>query len=190
MLTIDALREYGANVDEGLVRCMNNADFYIRLVKMSLGDAGFDNLKKAVEAGDLDAAFEAAHALKGVLGNLALTPMYEPVSRVTELLRRRTETDYTADVAEILAEFVEVDADRLRRGDVGSGTHIRVFQLFVQVFVGLHHKFAALIIAAHFFERFKDILCEVLVVIPLAVSHSDTSFNSSVCVLPQIPPRS
>ena len=104
MLTIDALREYGANVDEGLVRCMNNADFYIRLVKMSLGDAGFDNLKKAVEAGDLDAAFEAAHALKGVLGNLALTPMYEPVSRVTELLRRRTETDYTADVAEILAQ--------------------------------------------------------------------------------------
>ena len=95
MLTLDAMREYGANVEEGLGRCVNNEAFYLRLVKIAAGDENFQKLKDAVAADDLDAAFEAAHALKGVLGNLALTPVYTPVLEVTELLRSRTKTDYT-----------------------------------------------------------------------------------------------
>ena len=66
--------------------------------------------KKALEAGDLDAAFEAAHALKGVTGNLALTPIYEPVQVVTELLRSRTETDYSANLAQIEAALADLRA--------------------------------------------------------------------------------
>ncbi|MBR1673228.1 MAG: Hpt domain-containing protein [Fretibacterium sp.] len=76
MLTVDALRTFGAKVDEGLARCMNNDAFYLRLVKMAVeDDASFDRLAQAVEAGDRHAAFEAAHDLKGVLGNLSLTPI-------------------------------------------------------------------------------------------------------------------
>ena len=33
MLTIDALREFGADVDDGLARCMNNESFYLMLVR-------------------------------------------------------------------------------------------------------------------------------------------------------------
>ena len=69
------------------------------MVKMIPGDPNFEKLYDAIEAGDLSAAFEAAHALKGMTGNLALTPLYEPLCRITELLRARTETDYTALVA-------------------------------------------------------------------------------------------
>ena len=36
MLTLDALRQYGANVTEGLSRCMNNEAFYLRLVGMAV----------------------------------------------------------------------------------------------------------------------------------------------------------
>ena len=90
MLTIDALRDYGANVDEGLGRCFNNEDFYLRLVGMGLADANFDKLKAALDAGDTTAAFEAAHALKGSIGNLALTPIFGPVSQLTEVLRGKT----------------------------------------------------------------------------------------------------
>ena len=32
MLTIDSLRRFGANTEEGLSRCMDNEDFYLRLV--------------------------------------------------------------------------------------------------------------------------------------------------------------
>lgn len=93
MLTTDKLRAYGANVDEGLARCMNNEAFYLRLVNMAVDDAGFARLQTAVEAGDSRESFEAAHALKGMLGNLALTPLSEPASEMTELLRAGREAD-------------------------------------------------------------------------------------------------
>ena len=93
MLTIETLRALGADTDEGLKRCMNNEAFYLRLVKMAAGDAGFDKLADALSAGDRKAAFEAAHALKGILGNLSLTPLYRIASEMTELLRAGTDTD-------------------------------------------------------------------------------------------------
>ena len=52
----------------------------------------------------LDAAFESAHALKGVAGNLSLTPLYEPLVSITELLRAREDTDYSNLLNEILMQ--------------------------------------------------------------------------------------
>ena len=97
MLTIEALKAYGANTDEGLARCFNNEAFYLRLVGMGLADANFDRLRDAMNAGDARAAFEAAHALKGSIGNLALTPIFEPVSALTEILRGKDAVDGAGD---------------------------------------------------------------------------------------------
>jgi len=94
-MTIEMLTTYGANTKEGLQRCLNDESFYLRMVKMIPGDAHFQSLYDALEAGDLAAAFSAAHALKGSTGNLALTPIFAPVSEITELLRARTKMDYT-----------------------------------------------------------------------------------------------
>ena len=85
MLTIEKLREFGANVDEGMSRC-----------NMALQDGGFERLHQAVESGDKKEGFEAAHALKGMLGNLSLTPLVEPTSEMTELLRAGKDEDYQA----------------------------------------------------------------------------------------------
>ena len=52
MLTIEKLKAYGANVDEGLSRCMNNETFYLRLVNMAADDAGFERLRTALEKKD------------------------------------------------------------------------------------------------------------------------------------------
>ena len=103
-MTLDDLIAYGANVDEGMERCMNNEDFYLRLVGSVKDEQGFEALTTALGAGDLDAAFEAAHALKGVLANLALTPLCEVASEITELLRARTEMDYSERLAGILEQ--------------------------------------------------------------------------------------
>ncbi|MBR2571097.1 MAG: Hpt domain-containing protein [Clostridia bacterium] len=104
MLTIEQLRNYGANVDDGLRRCMNNEGFYLMLVQKAIKEPSFEGLKAAVEAGDLEKGFEMAHALKGVMGNLALTPVCKPVEEITELLRNRTDADYSALVAEIISQ--------------------------------------------------------------------------------------
>lgn len=87
MITIEALEAYGADTKEGLARCMDMEDFYIQLVESELADPNFEKLEDAVEEGDMNAAFDAAHALKGALGNLALIPLYEPLSELTERLR-------------------------------------------------------------------------------------------------------
>ena len=105
-MTIDDLKAYGANTEEGLRRCLNNEAFYLRLVRMIPGDPNFQKLYDAVADGDLSAAFDAAHALKGSTGNLALTPIYGPIVEITELLRAKTktQTEYSALI------------DRIRKG--------------------------------------------------------------------------
>ena len=102
MLTIEALKQYGADTEEGLKRCINNEAFYLKMVNMGLDDANFDRLQRAVAAGDAREAFEAAHTLKGIAGNLALTPLYTPVCELTELLRGK---DEIGDVAALMDEI-------------------------------------------------------------------------------------
>ena len=94
MLTIEQLKSFGANTGEGLERCLNNESFYLGLIPSALDRTLYEGLEKAIKEKDMEKAFEAAHALKGVLGNLALTPIYEPMSEMTELLRSGADADY------------------------------------------------------------------------------------------------
>ena len=103
-MNIEKLRELGANVDEGLERCMGMEDFYLEMIELGLSDDRFEALGKALEEGNLDDAFEDAHALKGVVGNLALTPLYETVSEITENLRAKVQTDYEVIYKKILSQ--------------------------------------------------------------------------------------
>ena len=100
MITLDALKLYGANTAEGMARCLNNESFYLKMVGMALADKNFDKLKEAMDTGDAHAAFAAAHSLKGAIGNVALTPIYAPICELTELLRGK---DATVPGAEALS---------------------------------------------------------------------------------------
>ena len=86
-MTLEALRAFGANTAEGMERCLNDEPFYLEMIAMTLADKNFDALKAAMDAGDAHAAFTAAHALKGAVSNVALTPISEPLYALTELLR-------------------------------------------------------------------------------------------------------
>ena len=101
MASLEDLRAFGANVDEGLNRCVNNEDFYLRMVNKAIDDSSVEDLKRAVTEKNLDQAFEIAHAMKGVFSNLALTPLSDPVSEMVELLRNRTDTDYSSYLEKI-----------------------------------------------------------------------------------------
>lgn len=109
MLTVEALRSAGADVDSGISRCMGNEDFYIRLVNMALADDGYSALREAVEAHDLEKGFECAHALKGMLGNVSLTNVLDPVLEMTEALRAREDRDYSA-----LLDKMDAEIEKLR----------------------------------------------------------------------------
>ena len=104
MITIEELKALGANVETGLSRCMGKEDLYLKLVGMGLGDVKFEELGSALEAGDLERAFELCHALKGVIGNLSITPLYQALSELTEKLRSRGQeaADYSSMYSDIM----------------------------------------------------------------------------------------
>ncbi len=108
MLTMEKLNNFGADTKSGLARCVNNEAFYIRLVGMALNDGNFAKLEEAVGNGDLQGGFQAAHALKGVLSNLSLTPIQNPVAEITEHLRAETKMDYQPLLEEISARRAEL----------------------------------------------------------------------------------
>lgn len=103
MITIEGLRNNGADVETGLSRCVGKEDLYLKLVNMGLGDAKFEELGTFLQSNDLDQAFKICHALKGVIGNLAVTPLYEALSQMTEKLRNKEAADYSAMYSDILA---------------------------------------------------------------------------------------
>ena len=109
-MTIDDLISFGANTSEGLKRCLNNEAFYIRMVNKIPCDPNFQKLYDSMAKGDLEAGFEAAHAIKGAVSNLALTPLATPVSELTEILRARQKTDCTALLEAIRAARNELEA--------------------------------------------------------------------------------
>ena len=108
MLTIETLKEFGADVNEGLNRCMNNESFYLMLIGKALADNRLEQLEEQLSNKDLDGAFESAHALKGMYANLSLTPLSKPIIEMTELLRSRTEMDYSSLLDEVKTQFTNL----------------------------------------------------------------------------------
>ena len=105
MITLNKLIDYGADVKNGLMRCMNKEDFYLKLINKSLDDNRLTELEHQIRIKDYYSAFETAHTLKGMYSNLSLTPLTVPISKMTELLRNETDTDYTALLEEAKTQF-------------------------------------------------------------------------------------
>lgn len=79
---------YGVDYALTMERFMQQERMYVRILGMLFKDESLPALQKAVEEKNLEAAFQAAHTLKGVSGNLGLTSLYEAVCEIVEPLRR------------------------------------------------------------------------------------------------------
>ena len=82
-----SLEDYGADYKTTLARFMNNEQIYLRILQKFPQDDTLQKLGQALQDGDYANAFNAAHTLKGVTGNLGLTPLYEAVCAIVEPLR-------------------------------------------------------------------------------------------------------
>ncbi len=86
-IDFEKLGAAGVNVDDALARLMGSRALYERLLVKFLDDGNMARLTEAAAADDAEEGFEAAHALKGVCGNLSMTRLYELVSRQCDLFR-------------------------------------------------------------------------------------------------------
>ena len=81
------LEKAGFEVEEAMKRFMNSEQLWIKFLKKFKADSSYADLVKAMGEGDRTKAFEAAHTLKGITGNLALSRFNELISEQTEYLR-------------------------------------------------------------------------------------------------------
>ncbi len=82
----DAYRSIGADW-EGVTKRLMGEELVERFAIKFIEDDSFLKLKEALASHDVDAAFMAAHTLKGVCQNLGFVGLYAPANELTEILR-------------------------------------------------------------------------------------------------------
>ena len=92
MNVLDSLKAAGADTEDGLKRCLGKEDFYLKMINLALKNENFELLEGALKTEDFAGAFELCHALKGIIANVSLTPLYDLISDLTEKLRACTGT--------------------------------------------------------------------------------------------------
>ena len=107
------LAKAGINVNEGIMRLGGDQAAYEEYLYKFPEDGQYKLLCDALLRQDAQAAFLAAHALKGIAGNLSLTKLYGDVSLLVERLRsgglegaasliEQIDKDYAAVIAALI----------------------------------------------------------------------------------------
>ncbi len=99
------LRDWGCAVDEALSRVVDDRELYRDCLIMFAEDEGFSTLGKQLDDKNLQGAFDTAHTIKGVSGNLGLTPIFDTISKIVEPLRIGKDTNTAENYAKLLEEF-------------------------------------------------------------------------------------
>lgn len=94
----------GYDVDGALARFVNNADLFMMFLKKIPGDEHFAPIKAQIESGDYAEAHKNAHAIKGVVGNLGMTPVFDASAILCTLLKAGDNADEIKAKYEIFAE--------------------------------------------------------------------------------------
>lgn len=115
----EVLIEQGVNLNDAMHRFLNMEEMYIKFLLRYSEDKSIETMRDAVADSNVEAVFKAAHALKGLAGNLGLDNIYRMSSEITELTRGKSSADevdmkLVADKIGILAEAHEKLAEVIR----------------------------------------------------------------------------
>ncbi len=80
---------------------MMNDSLIERMLTKFMSNNVFEQIINSYEQKDFRNLFAAAHSFKGVTGNLALTPLYEISSNITELTRKSDDVDISKEIQQL-----------------------------------------------------------------------------------------
>lgn len=98
----------GFDYDAAMKLFMGKQQIYEKFLAKFPKDTSYSQLKEAVAAGDCDAAFKAAHTLKGVSGNLSLKDLTKVASDITESFRAGDLEGGRAQIEELDRQYERV----------------------------------------------------------------------------------
>ncbi|MGN0350083.1 MAG: Hpt domain-containing protein [Roseburia sp.] len=107
----DRLRDWGCDIDGAMARFLNDEELYVECLHTVIDDEAFTKLEEALNNREIDQAFHWAHTLKGVLANMGLTPIYDVVAKIVEILRAGSDEN-------TLTLYREMMADRAKLQDM------------------------------------------------------------------------
>ncbi len=84
---LDILDQYDGDVEGVCDRFLGDEELLLQCLLQFAKDQGFQLFETAIMEKEYQQAFEYAHGLKGVTGNLGLTPLYDELCKVVENLR-------------------------------------------------------------------------------------------------------
>ena len=97
MSLLEELKDLGVDVNEGLERVMDDKPLYETMLGMFVDKVNSNPIKlEDFDAKDLDELVGRGHILKGLTGNLAITPLFDGYMQVLDFLR----TDHAREALE------------------------------------------------------------------------------------------
>ena len=101
----------GGDYDRALQMLMNDV-FITKLLKKFAEGSYYDELRKARENNDVPHIFAITHTLKGVAGNLSLSPIYEKASAICEATRNKKDG---VDVSKEMDDLIETTSSVIKK---------------------------------------------------------------------------
>ena len=109
----EVFQKYGADYETTMSRFMCNEQLYLTILAMLPRDENLHKLDRALQSHDFPTAFDAAHTLKGMAGNLGLTPLYQTICAIAEPLRNGGQEGLLPPHTEYCLTFYEMPKARI-----------------------------------------------------------------------------
>lgn len=96
------LKDFGVNIDEAMDRFMHNDELYRQMLLKLPSNIESQPVMSLIEKGSYEQAKANAHALKGVTGNLSITPLYKAYSKAVDLFKANKPNEAKQVIREML----------------------------------------------------------------------------------------
>ncbi len=88
LLTV--LEKWNCDTAGAMRRFLNDESLFKICLSQMMSDENFETLGAALQLNNTRAAFESAHALKGIIANMGITPLYNQIILIVEPLRTQS----------------------------------------------------------------------------------------------------
>ena len=102
------------DVDGALRRFSNNEELYVKCLSLFLADQTMAELQTALDTQSWDDVFTAAHALKGLAGNMGFIPLFHASAKMVIEIRAGKTEEAVSTYAEVNQCYKEIHTVLIR----------------------------------------------------------------------------
>jgi HPt (histidine-containing phosphotransfer) domain-containing protein len=102
------LQNNNIDTQSALERFLDNKEMYIKFIKQFSFDPSFNQIEEYITDKNWEQAFELAHSLKGVTGNLGMTALFDAFSKISVAYRNKNYSEMERLYFETKKEYINI----------------------------------------------------------------------------------